>query len=386
LSCFYFNTRGPSTLSTVFCDHKRVDNPHRMGLKLRLMSGTITYKDSGVDIQKADNLIDRLKGRIQKTFHPHVLSSIGGFAALTEIPTTYKNPVLVSSTDGVGTKLRVAFMTGKHDTIGIDLVAMSANDILTMGAQPFFFLDYFAAGSISEDIYDAVLAGICTGCEMAGCALIGGETAEMPSFYKEGEYELAGFIVGLIEKEKVIDGSTIEVGDSVIGLASNGFHSNGYSLVRKVLFDAAALTVDSRIEGLGGTLGEELLKPTRIYVKPVLEILKDFPVKGMAHITGGGLPGNVSRIIPKGLTANLYLPAGTVHPIFKIVKNLGSIPENDMYSTFNMGVGYVLVVPASHSANIVSRLTALGENPIEIGEIALSSSENRVSVQSEEAL
>lgn len=357
-----------------------------MSLKLALMKGTTTYKDSGVDIRKADGLIEKLKGRIQKTFHPHVLSSIGGFAALTEIPATYKNPVLVSSTDGVGTKLRVAFMTGRHDTIGIDLVAMSANDVLTMGAKPFFFLDYYAAGSIDEDIYPTVLSGICAGCEMAGCALIGGETAEMPSFYKEGEYELAGFVVGLIEKGSVIDGSTIEAGDSIIALPSNGLHSNGFSLVRKVLFDIQGLTTDSHVDGLEGAIGEELLRPTKIYVKPVLDILKDFPVKGMAHITGGGLPGNVSRIIPTGLMADLRMPAGTVQPIFRTLKKLGNIPDEDMYSTFNMGVGFTLIVAGSLSQNILTRFASLGENPFVLGEIGISSGSSKVSISSEEAL
>lgn len=356
-----------------------------MSLKLRLMNVKATYKDSGVDIRKADSLIERLKGRIQKTFHPHVLSSIGGFAALTEIPKTYKNPLLASSTDGVGTKLRAAFMTGKHDTVGIDLVAMSANDVLTMGAKPFFFLDYFAAASIDEEIYPAVLTGICAGCEMAGCALIGGETAEMPSFYEQGEYELAGFIVGLVEKENVIDGSAIEAGDTIIGLASNGLHSNGFSLVRKVLFDIEGLTVDSSVDGLEGTLGNELLRPTRIYVKPILDIMEKFSIKGMAHITGGGLPGNVSRIIPAGLSADMHLPAGTVQPIFKILKRLGNIPEEDMYATFNMGVGFVLVVQGDISQAVLSRLASLGERAFIIGGISASDNAERASIRSEEA-
>lgn len=355
-----------------------------MSLKLRLMNDKTTYRDSGVDITKADNLIEKLKGRIHKTFHPHVLSSIGGFAALTEIPKTYKDPVLVSSTDGVGTKLRVAFMTGVHDTVGIDLVAMSANDVLTIGAKPFFFLDYFAAGSIDEVIYPAVLNGICAGCEMAGCALIGGETAEMPSFYKQGEYDLAGFVVGLIEKGSVIDGSTIREGDSVIGLASSGLHSNGYSLARKVLFDIQGLTVDRRVDGLEASVGEELLRPTRIYVKPVLDIVSNFPVRGMAHITGGGLPGNVSRIIPDGLRANLHLPAGTVKPIFRMLKKLGNIPEEDMYSTFNMGVGFVLIVPDSVSQDVVARLNSLGEKAFIIGKIGVSDDTTKVSVGSDD--
>lgn len=356
-----------------------------MSLKLRLMNDKTTYKDSGVDIHKADSLIEKLKGRIQKTFHPHVLSSIGGFAALTEIPKTYKNPLLVSSTDGVGTKLRVAFMADKHDTIGIDLVAMSANDVLTVGAKPFFFLDYFAAASIDEEIYPAVLTGICAGCEMAGCALIGGETAEMPSFYKQGEYELAGFIVGLVEKENMIDGSTIKAGDTIIGLASNGLHSNGFSLVRKVLFDIKGLTVAGPVDGLEGTLGDELLRPTRIYVESILDIMTDFSIKGMAHITGGGIPGNVSRIIPAGLSADIRLPAGTVQPIFRVLKTLGGIPEEDMYSTFNMGVGFTLVVPADASRAVVSRLASLGERAFVIGEISTSDSASKVSIRSEEA-
>lgn len=277
-------------------------------------------------------------------------------------------------------------MTGKHDTVGIDLVAMSANDVLTMGAKPFFFLDYFAAASIDKDVYPAVLTGICTGCELAGCALIGGETAEMPSFYKEGEYELAGFIVGLVEKENVIDGSTIEAGDMIIGLASNGLHSNGFSLVRRVLFDIKGLTVESRVDGLETTLGEELLRPTRIYVKPILDVMEEFSIKGMAHITGGGLPGNVSRIIPMGLSADIHLPSGTVQPIFKILKTLGNIPEEDMYSTFNMGVGFVLIVPADISHTVIRRLESLGESASIIGKIGVSHRTSKASVSSEETL
>jgi phosphoribosylformylglycinamidine cyclo-ligase len=355
-----------------------------MSLKLRLMNTKTTYKDSGVDIGKADSLIDKLKGRIQKTFHGHVLSSIGGFAALTEIPKTYKDPVLVSSTDGVGTKLRVAFMTGLHDTVGIDLVAMSANDVLTIGAKPFFFLDYFAAGSINEIIYAAVINGICSGCEMAGCALIGGETAEMPSFYAEGEYELAGFVVGLIERGGVIDGSTIQEGDSVIGIASSGLHSNGYSLARKILFDVQRLTVKSHVDGLEVSVGEELLRPTRIYVKPVLDIIDNFPVHGMAHITGGGLPGNVSRIIPDGLKASIRLRADTLTPVFRVLKKLGNVPDDDMYSTFNMGIGFVLIAPKSVSQNVVARLISHGERASVIGEIGVSDDGRKVSVCSDD--
>ena len=260
---------------------------------------SVTYEDSGVNIKKADSLIDDIKSRIQKTFNPHVLNAIGGFGALTEVPKEYKNPVLVSSTDGVGTKLKIAFAADKHDTVGIDLVGMSVNDILTLGARPFFFLDYYACGKIEDRVYKEVISGICDGCQMAACALIGGETAEMPSFYKEGEYDLAGFAVGIVEKDRIIDGSQITAGDAVIGLASNGLHSNGYSLVRHVLFDIHKLDVNDLWEGTDTKLYEELLKPTRIYVKPVLEVSAQYTIKGMVHITGGGLPGNIKTSDPR---------------------------------------------------------------------------------------
>lgn len=333
------------------------------------MGKPTTYKSAGVDIAKADRLIDSLKGRIQKTFNPHVLSPIGGFAALAEVPKKFAEPVLVTSTDGVGTKLRVAFACKKHDTVGIDLVAMSVNDVLTVGATPFLFLDYFACGRLDETIYPAVLGGIVTGCEQAGCALVGGETAEMPSFYADGEYELAGFVVAIAEKGKLIDGSRIESGDSVIALASNGLHSNGYSLARKVLFDDAGFSVTDSIEGLDATLGEELLRPTKIYVKPVLSILDRFNVKGMAHITGGGLPGNISRIIPTGLRAHLLLEPKRIPPLFKLIERTGSVPPEDMRATFNLGVGYALVVSPSEEETIISEFGKLGEEAFRLGSV-----------------
>jgi phosphoribosylformylglycinamidine cyclo-ligase len=333
------------------------------------MSG-ITYRDSGVDIGKADTLIGSLRSRIEKTFHSHVLSAIGGFASVVEIPKGYANPLLVSGTDGVGTKLRIAFLSGKHDTVGIDLVAMSANDILTAGAKPLFFLDYFACGHIDEKIYKTVVSGICAGCEAAGCALVGGETAEMPSFYEGDEYELAGFAVGIVEKEKVVDSSRVQKGDRVIALASSGLHSNGFSLVRKILLDIHHLDVKESVEGLDGkALYEELLIPTRIYVKSVLTILNEHDIKGMAHITGGGLPGNISRIIPDGLGAQITLQRDRIPPIFRILEKLGDVPVNDMYSTFNMGVGFVLVVAEADENPVIKRLAELGETAFPLGVI-----------------
>ena len=340
----------------------------------------ITYKEAGVDIKKADNLLGDIRTRIQGTFNPFVMNSIGGFAALTEVPTGYKAPVLVSSTDGVGTKLKVAFDALKHDTVGIDLVAMSVNDVLTMGAKPYFFLDYFASGRIEDAVYKDVIAGICSGCEMAGCALIGGETAEMPSFYKDGEYDLAGFAMGFVEKDGIVNGSRIKEDDVVIGLASSGLHSNGYSLARKVIFEIGRLTVSDHVDGIEGTLGDELLKPTRIYVKPVLAILENFAVHGMAHITGGGLPGNIERIIPDGLAAHIELSGQKVPPIFTHIMNLGGVHLEEMYSTFNMGIGFVLVAGKDSEKGIIESLSRAGETAFTIGHIQKSEVSQKVIV------
>jgi len=329
-----------------------------------------TYRDSGVDIDKADRLIGSLKTRIQSTFNAHVLSPIGNFGSLVEVPQGYREPVLVSSTDGVGTKLRIAFMAGMHDTVGIDLVAMSVNDILTLGAKPLYFLDYFACGRVDEAIYRDVLSGICAGCQLAACALVGGETAEMPSFYPEGEYELAGFVTGIVEKKKIIDGSSIKAGDLVVGLASNGLHSNGYSLVRKIFFDLHHVKVTEKMEALGGQpLYRELLRPTRIYVKSMLALLADYPIKGMAHITGGGLPGNVARIIPDGLGVSITVDPGRIPPVFRLLQKLGNVPDDDMYATFNMGVGFVLVVEAADESAVIVRLRELGEDAFPLGSV-----------------
>lgn len=328
-----------------------------------------TYKDAGVDIKKADNVLNRIKHNISNTFNPFVLNSIGGFAAATEIPKGYKNPVMISSTDGVGTKLKIAFNANKHDTVGIDLVAMSANDVLTMGAKPFFFLDYFATGHLEEKVYEDVIMGICEGCTLADCALIGGETAEMPSFYRDGEYDLAGFAIGFVEKDKVVNGSTIENGDALIALKSNGLHSNGFSLVRKVLFEVHSIKVHDIVEGIEGPIYEELLKPTRIYARSVEKILDNFTVKGMAHITGGGLPGNISRIIPKGLGAHLHVSQASIPPIFTFIQQLGSVPFEEMCATFNMGIGFVLVVSQKDKDDVMNLFQESGEKAFYLGEI-----------------
>jgi phosphoribosylformylglycinamidine cyclo-ligase len=328
-----------------------------------------TYKDAGVDIEKADNVLNRIKHNISSTFNPFVLNTIGGFAAVTEIPKGYINPVMVSSTDGVGTKLRIAFNANKHDTVGIDLVAMSANDILTMGAKPYFFLDYFATGHIEEKVYEDVIMGICDGCNLANCALIGGETAEMPSFYRDGEYDLAGFAVGFVEKDKIVNGSTIHDGDEIIALESSGLHSNGFSLVRKVLFEVHSFRVQDIVEGIQGPLFEELLKPTRIYVKSVEKILEKFHVKGMAHITGGGLPGNIARIIPKGLGAHLHVMNDKIPAVFNLIQKLGNVPFDEMCSTFNMGIGFILVVDPRDKTAIMNLLQESGEKAFYLGNI-----------------
>ncbi len=339
---------------------------------------SVTYEDSGVNIKRADNLIDDIKSRIHKTFNPHVLNAIGGFGALTEVPKEYKNPVLASSTDGVGTKLKIAFASGRHNTVGIDLVGMSVNDILTLGAKPLFFLDYYACGKIEDRIYKDVISGICEGCEMAGCALIGGETAEMPSFYAVGEYDLAGFAVGVVEKDAIVDGSQIREGDAVIGLASNGLHSNGFSLVRHILFDIQKLDVNDFWEGTEVRLYEELLKPTRIYVKPVLNVLTECDVKGMVHITGGGLPGNIKRIIPEGLMASIHVDMRSVPRIFTYLMELGNVAFEEMCSTFNMGIGYILIVSAGEQQAVMDLLAKNGEKPRLVGVIRKSTDDRKV--------
>jgi len=334
------------------------------------MDKKLTYKDAGVDIDAADKFVDSVKKIVKPTFRPEVISSIGGFGGMFALnKEKYDNPVLVSSTDGVGTKLKIASMINKHDTIGIDLVAMCANDIIVQGAEPLFLLDYISIGKINHQILEDVLKGIAEGCKQAGCSLIGGETAEMPSFYEDGEYDVAGFVVGVVDMEKVIDGSSITVGDKIIGIGSSGIHSNGFSLVRKVFFDHLKMKPEEYVDELGCTVGEELIKPTKIYVKTVLNIMRDFQINGIAHITGGGLLDNVVRVLPKECRANINMGSWDILPIFEYMKNKGNVDDEDMLRTFNNGIGMVLVVPAEDADEIMIRLKGLNEKAYIIGEI-----------------
>ncbi len=332
----------------------------------------LTYKSSGVDITKGNKLVDIIKPLAHSTFNSGVLNDIGSFGAFFSLKSLkYKEPVLVSSTDGVGTKLKIAFMLNRHDTVGIDLVAMSVNDLLTSGARPLFFLDYFATGRLSTKVAADVIRGIANGCKIAGCSLIGGETAEMPGFYSAGEYDLAGFAVGIAERKAIIDGSNIKAGDIIIGLSSSGLHSNGYSLARKLFFDIKKYKAGKKIKELDCSIGDELLKPTRIYVKSVLKIISKFKINGMAHITGGGITENLPRILPekKGLKAVIKKGNWPLQKIFSIIQDEGNVSEDDMYRTFNMGIGFMLVVNKSDAQEITKKLKSLGEEPFIIGQI-----------------
>lgn len=312
----------------------------------------ISYKDSGVDIEAGYEVVRRAKKLAKSTNIAGVLGEIGLFGGCFEIGKGYKEPVLVSGTDGVGTKIKIAFDMKKHDTIGIDLVAMNADDVVCLGAKPIFFLDYIACNKIDPDIIEKLLEGMAEGCRQAGCALIGGETAEMSDLYAEGEYDLAGFAVGVVEKKKIINGKNIKIGDMIIGLPSSGLHSNGYTLARKVLFGTAGLSTDSKVEGLNRTIGEELLTPTTIYSKLILKLISKYEIKGIAHITGGGLPENVARILPKGMKASFNRRSWDVPKIFNVIKKYGQIDDKEMYKAFNMGVGMVLVANQKDAAKI----------------------------------
>ncbi|HWR71710.1 MAG TPA: phosphoribosylformylglycinamidine cyclo-ligase [Nitrospirota bacterium] len=329
----------------------------------------ITYKDAGVDIDAGDLFVRKIKPFVRSTFRPGVLTDIGGFGGLFALK-KYRKPVLVSGTDGVGTKLKIAFLTNRHDTVGIDLVAMCVNDIIVQGAEPLFFLDYLATGKLKPQEHSDIVKGIAEGCRQAGCALIGGETAEMPSFYGEDEYDLAGFAVGVVERSKVIDGSRIRVGDRLIGLASSGLHSNGYSLVRKVLLEKAGYGVNDVLTELGSaTLGEVLLTPTRIYAKTVLALLKEFDIRGMAHITGGGITENTPRMLPKGVRALIRKGTWDIHPVFKLIQKKSGVDSREMYRDFNMGLGMVLVAPKRQAEAVMKKAGKLGEKAYLIGEI-----------------
>ena len=330
-----------------------------------------TYKDAGVDIDAGNRFVQMIKPLVKATSRPEVLTDIGGFGGLFSLHADkYEKPTLVASTDGVGTKLKLAFLMDRHDTVGIDLVAMCVNDIVVQGAEPLFFLDYLATGKLAPEKAAEIVKGISAGCIQAGCALIGGETAEMPGMYADGEYDLAGFTVGVVDNSRIIDGSTVTVGDKLIGIASSGLHSNGYSLARKVLFERMQLTIDSQVEGLAQPLGDELLTPTRIYVKTILNLLRDFQIKGMAHITGGGLLENVPRALPKHCQALIDRASWPKPPIFEILRDGGNIEDTEMYRVFNYGIGMVLVVPTREVDDVMTRLTGLKETPYLIGEIA----------------
>jgi phosphoribosylformylglycinamidine cyclo-ligase len=326
----------------------------------------LTYRDAGVDIDAGDALVERIKPFARRTMRPEVIGGLGGFGALVEVSKKYRNPVMVSGTDGVGTKLKLAFRMNKHDTIGIDLVAMSVNDILVTGAEPIFFLDYFACGKLHVDVAADVVKGVALGCEQSGCALIGGETAEMPGMYAEGEYDLAGFAVGLVEKDRIIDGSTIVAGDVVVGLASSGMHSNGFSLVRKIL-DVTGADLGQSFDGR--TLGEALLEPTRLFVKPVLAVMERLSVKGVAHITGGGLVENVPRVLPAATAARLDKSRWPRPAVFDWLQSHGNVPEAEMHRTFNCGIGMVLVMAKEHAQAAIATLDSHGVPAWEIGSI-----------------
>ncbi len=330
-------------------------------------SKAYTYREAGVDIDAGDALVENIKPFAKRTMRPEVMAGIGGFGALCGLPAKYKEPILVSGTDGVGTKLKLAFELNRHDTIGIDLVAMSVNDILTQGAEPLFFLDYFACGKLDVATATDVVKGIAAGCEQAGCALIGGETAEMPGMYPSGEYDLAGFAVGVVEKSKIINGSAIQAGDVVLGLASSGAHSNGYSLVRRII---AEKKVDLTAELDGRPLSEVILAPTRIYVKPVLQLMQNIEVKGLAHITGGGIVDNVPRVLAEGLTAHIDGKSWPRPPLFTWLQEQGNVAEAEMLRVFNCGIGMVIIVAAAEAESAAAKLHAAGETVWPIGRIA----------------
>ncbi len=329
-------------------------------------TNSISYRDAGVDIEAGDALVEQIKPFAKRTMRPEVMGGIGGFGSLFAMPKKFKEPILVSGTDGVGTKLKLAFELNKHDTVGIDLVAMSVNDILVQGAEPLFFLDYFACGKLEVGTAAQVIKGIAEGCEQSGCALVGGETAEMPGMYPAGEYDLAGFAVGCVDKENIINGTTIAAGDVVLGLASSGAHSNGYSLIRK-LIEKSGINFESDFEGR--KFKDVVMAPTKIYVKSLLKLIETLPVKGMAHITGGGITENIPRVLPAGLTAEISAKSWDLPPLFKWLQTQGNITHIEMYKTFNCGIGMAVVLDQAHVAQAKTLLEAMGETVYEIGRI-----------------
>ncbi len=332
---------------------------------------SLSYKDAGVDIDAGNRLVERIKTVAQRTRRPEVMAGLGGFGAMFELPKGYQEPVLVSGTDGVGTKLRLAMQLQQHDTIGIDLVAMCVNDLIVGGAEPLFFLDYYATGKLDVDIAAAVVSGIGAGCLLAGCALVGGETAEMPGMYEGEDYDLAGFCVGIVEKSKILDGSKVQAGDAILGLASSGPHSNGYSLIRKILKVSGA----DLQQAIGDTtLASALMAPTRIYVKSLLQLLAAQPVHALAHITGGGLLENIPRVLPSHTKAIIHSESWTLPPVFQWLQQAGNVATQEMHRTFNCGIGMVVVVPAEAQAGVTSLLESLGETVFALGTIASAES------------
>lgn len=333
-------------------------------------SDGLDYKQAGVDIDAANQSVDLIKKWVGRTRRPEVLADIGGFGGFFALNNQkYREPVLVSGTDGVGTKLKIAQMMGVHDTVGIDLVAMCVNDILVHGAEPLFFLDYIALGKLRPGLVEDLVKGVSQGCMEAGCALIGGETAEMPGFYEENKYDLAGFAVGVVERSLLLDGKKVQAGDIVLGLPSSGLHSNGYSLAREALLVRAGFTLEQNVPELGRTLGEELLQPTRIYVKTVQKLLEQVDVKAMSHITGGGIVENLARVIPAGLGASIEGSAVPVKPIFKLIEHYGQVSRSEMYRTFNMGLGFMIIVAPQDAGRAMDCLTGLKESPVQVGSI-----------------
>jgi phosphoribosylformylglycinamidine cyclo-ligase len=338
----------------------------------------LTYRDAGVDIDAGNEVVERIKPLVARTFRKEVMAGLGGFGALFELAGRYKEPVLVSGTDGVGTKLKLAQILGRHDTIGIDLVGMCVNDVLVQGAEPLFFLDYFATGKLDVDTTVAVVGGIAKGCELAGCALIGGETAEMPDMYAPGEYDLAGFCVGAVEKSRLVDGSRLQAGDAILGIASSGAHSNGYSLIRRIVARAGS-PFDLDLSGI--SLADALMAPTTIYVKPILQLLADRPVKGMAHITGGGLKENIIRVVPDALGIALDSASWPLPPLFDWLQREGAVASDEMWRTFNCGIGYTVIVGRDEAAATLQALQTLGLRAWQIGEIIPSPGEDRVLIR-----
>ena len=344
---------------------------HEGQAKRTMTEKSLSYKDAGVDIDAGNQLVDRIKHVAKKTKRPGVLAGLGGFGALFELPTGYKEPVLISGTDGVGTKLRLAMDLNKHDTIGIDLVAMCVNDLIVAGAEPLFFLDYYATGKLNVDVAEQVVTGIGEGCLQSGCALVGGETAEMPGMYHDDDYDLAGFCVGVAEKSEIIDGSNVSDGDVLIGLASSGPHSNGYSLIRKII-EVSGANVSDSLEG-GTVISDALMQPTRIYVKNLLKLISESPVNALSHITGGGLLENIPRVLPDNCKAVINTSSWDLPPVFKWLQKNGNVETTEMYRTFNCGVGMVIAVPQANAQQNVDMLNELGEQAWVIGEVKTKS-------------